>query len=42
MINLNKPLVDTTWNCMCGALNAGYRETCGKCNKTKTNERKTI
>ena len=42
MINLNKSLVNTTWNCACGALNAGYKETCGKCNKTKTNERKTI
>ena len=24
-----------TWNCGCGALNAGYRNTCGRCNKIK-------
>ena len=27
--------VDSTWNCGCGALNAGYRETCGACGKPK-------
>jgi len=26
-------LVDNSWNCGCGALNAAYRETCGRCNK---------
>jgi hypothetical protein len=28
-------LVDNSWNCGCGALNAAYRETCGKCDKPK-------
>jgi len=28
-------LVDTTWSCDCGAMNAGYKNTCGKCNKEK-------
>jgi len=39
---VNNMLTDETWSCECGALNAGYKETCGKCSKTKTNERKTI
>jgi len=29
-------LVDTAWTCGCGALNAGYRETCADCNKTQS------
>lgn len=28
-------LVDNTWICKCGALNAAYRETCGNCGYTK-------
>lgn len=28
-------LTDNTWKCGCGALNATYRETCGKCDKSK-------
>jgi len=28
-------LVDNTWNCGCGALNAGYLKTCGRCENTK-------
>ena len=28
-------LVDNTWVCVCGALNAAYRKTCGRCNKAK-------
>lgn len=27
--------VDNIWNCGCGAMNAAYRTTCGKCNKPK-------
>lgn len=27
--------VDSIWKCGCGALNAGYRETCGACSKLK-------
>ena len=26
-------LVDNSWNCGCGALNAAWLENCGKCNK---------
>ena len=33
---MNKLLVDSTWNCTCGALNAGYKTICGKCNKSQT------
>lgn len=29
-------LVDNVWNCGCGAMNAAYRTTCGKCEKPKT------
>lgn len=29
-------LVDNIWNCGCGAMNAAYRTTCGKCGKPKT------
>jgi len=32
---MNKLLVDSAWNCCCGALNAGYLTKCGKCNKEK-------
>ena len=28
-------LVDNTWVCKCGALNAAYRETCGRCEASK-------
>lgn len=28
-------LDDNTWNCGCGALNAAYRTTCGRCNLSK-------
>tara|TARA_R110000796_G_scaffold8846_9_gene30124 strand:- start:1360 stop:1464 length:105 start_codon:yes stop_codon:yes gene_type:complete len=28
-------LVDNSWNCGCGALNAAYRTVCGGCNKIK-------
>jgi len=28
-------LVDSTWNCGCGALNAAYLEKCGSCEKEK-------
>lgn len=32
-------LVDNSWKCKyCGALNAAYRETCGRCDKPKKNE----
>ena len=37
----NIRLVDSAWNCSCGALNAGYLTKCGKCNKQKDND-KTI
>ena len=26
---------DNTWKCGCGALNAVYRETCGRCGNHK-------
>lgn len=29
-------LVDSAWNCSCGALNSATREKCGRC-KTKDN-----
>jgi hypothetical protein len=25
-------LTQNTWNCKCGAMNAAYRQSCGKCN----------
>ena len=28
-------LVDESWTCGCGALNAGYNNTCGNCNNNK-------
>jgi len=28
-------LVDSTWYCSCGALNAAYLEKCGNCEKEK-------
>jgi len=28
-------LVDNTWFCPCGALNAAYLEKCGNCEKEK-------
>jgi hypothetical protein len=28
-------LVDSTWYCSCGALNAVYLEKCGNCEKEK-------
>ena len=28
-------LVDSTWYCSCGALNASYLEKCGNCEKEK-------
>lgn len=29
-------LVDNTWECKhCGALNAAYKDKCGKCDKSK-------
>ena len=28
-------LVDNTWNCTCGALNAAYRLNCGNCEKER-------
>ena len=31
----NNSLVDNTWICECGALNAAYLIVCGKCNKKK-------
>jgi len=27
--------VDKSWNCSCGALNAGWLTKCGKCGKPK-------
>lgn len=35
---MNKPgyLVDNTWTCGCGALNAAYLTKCGRCGKEKT------
>mgnify|MGYP003661710674 CR=1 FL=1 len=33
--NYKNNLVDTAWRCECGAMNAGYKNTCGKCNKEK-------
>ena len=27
--------VDKTWNCGCGAMNAGWLTKCGRCNKDK-------
>ena len=33
MNNIN--LVDSAWNCSCGALNAGHLLFCAKCNKEK-------
>ena len=32
---MNKSLVDSAWNCGCGALNAGYLNICKNCNKEK-------
>jgi hypothetical protein len=32
-------LVDNTWTCQCGAMNAAYRQLCGRCNVQRdTNE----
>lgn len=31
----NQYLVDNTWVCKCMALNAAYRETCGRCKASK-------
>lgn len=28
-------LVDNTWKCGCGALNAAYLKNCGRCNESK-------
>jgi|TARA_R110000796_G_scaffold196816_1_gene313224 hypothetical protein len=33
--NYKNNLVDTSWICGCGSLNAGYKNTCGECNKEK-------
>ena len=33
-----KKLSETMWNCECGSLNAGYRTTCGMCDKPKTKQ----
>ena len=30
-----KSLVDESWTCGCGALNAAYMLTCGNCNNNK-------
>lgn len=35
----NQYLVDNTWVCGCGALNAAYRETCGRCNTIRPLDR---
>ena len=29
-----------TWNCGCGALNAGWLDNCGKCGKSKKENKK--
>jgi len=36
MVNF-KPgyLVDNTWQCKCGTINAAYRTNCGNCEKEK-------
>ena len=31
-------LVNDSWTCYCGALNAAYRTECGKCGKPKKDE----
>ena len=34
-------LVDDSWNCkVCGALNAAYRTTCGRCEENKLKDMK--
>jgi len=30
---MEKSLVDVAWTCGCGALNAGSREICGRCDR---------
>lgn len=30
---LNNNWVDRAWKCTCGALNAGWLNKCGRCNK---------
>jgi len=37
-MNTEKSLVDQSWICECGALNAVWRETCGGCSKEIENE----
>ncbi len=34
MINSGKEwdFIEDLWNCQCGAMNAAYRQSCGKCN----------
>tara|TARA_R110000822_G_scaffold3325_1_gene14757 strand:+ start:242 stop:469 length:228 start_codon:yes stop_codon:yes gene_type:complete len=34
MINSGREwdFIDDLWNCQCGAMNAAYRQSCGKCN----------
>ena len=36
-MNTEKSLVDQSWSCGCGALNAPWLEVCGGCNKEKEN-----
>jgi len=30
-----KDRIDKSWTCKCGALNAGWLDRCGKCNKQR-------
>ena len=31
----NNNWIDKTWNCTCGALNAGWLDQCGRCKKQR-------
>jgi len=33
-------LVDNSWTCGCGALNAAYLKNCGRCNKPNPKPKK--
>lgn len=33
--------IDDLWNCQCGAMNAAYRQSCGKCNIRHSTEELT-
>jgi len=34
-------LIDSTWTCGCGSLNAGYRKTCGGCEEREIKKNRT-